>query len=200
MIRIGFVGVPGTGKTSTARGVASSCRGIENLKNIELVNEYARRYINKYGSIENLWEQVRIFEKQLEWEESIPNKIDLMITDSPLHMGFIYCSELMTNNSKDILLMNDIFKRMNKINNPPRYDIIFYLPPVLKAVDDGTRRKEHFNDEWRERNDNFIKVVFGNIFKPQRFITLTETTIEDRVKRAIEVLERQIGFGTQNMF
>ena len=88
MIRIGITGVPGSGKTTLARSVASVYRN--KLKRAELVSEYARRYISKHGNITFLWEQYRILEKQLEWENSV--KADILISDSPVHLGFLYAS------------------------------------------------------------------------------------------------------------
>jgi broad-specificity NMP kinase len=67
MKRIGFVGVPGVGKTSTARALTAYCRQNE-FKNIELVAEYARRFISKYGDIDTMSDQFRVTEKQIEWD------------------------------------------------------------------------------------------------------------------------------------
>ena len=64
MLRIGIVGVPGAGKTTWARLIASECRSIDKLKSVELVSEYARRYLSKHSSIDSLFEQYRILEKQ----------------------------------------------------------------------------------------------------------------------------------------
>ena len=66
MIRVGFTGVPGAGKTSTARALVSKLRSIEGFKRVELVQEYARRYISKHGSMTGLWEQYRIINKQVQ--------------------------------------------------------------------------------------------------------------------------------------
>jgi nicotinamide riboside kinase len=167
MLKIGFTGVPGSGKTSLSRIVASKCRGINNLKNVELVQEYARRYISKHGEITSLMEQYRVLEKQYEWETSVCNdKLDLMLTDSPIFLGFIYCCDLPKNNSKEIMFFNDIFKKMVKLNYPiSRYDIIFHLEPTIKPVDDGIRSSLQFNEKWREKANLMIKATF-NIFKP----------------------------------
>lgn len=112
MLKVGFIGVPGAGKTSTARGLAALCRRNDKLSKVELVSEYARRYITKQGPIDTITDQFRIIEKQLEWEESIAPETDLMITDSPIHLGFLYALELRKlDNPKDIMYLNDIFKK-----------------------------------------------------------------------------------------
>lgn len=95
LIKVGVVGVPGSGKTTLARALASKCRTIDQLKNVELVSEYARRYLSKHGKITSVSEQYRILEKQSEWEDSVCNsKLDIMITDSPIFLGFLYSCEL----------------------------------------------------------------------------------------------------------
>jgi len=171
MIRVGITGVPGSGKTTLARSLSSKCRGEDQLKNVELINEYARRYISKHGLITSILEQYRILEKQCEWEDSVCNdNLDLMITDSPVFLGFLYCTELSKSNSKEIMFFNDIFKKMVKLNFPePRYDIIFHLPPFFKPVEDGVRAEEHFQDSWREKSDSMIISIF-QIFKPRIFV------------------------------
>lgn len=193
MIRVGITGVPGAGKTSLARSITSSCRRRTGLNKIELVSEYARRYISKHKSIEFMWEQHRIMQKQLEWENSIPQEnTDIIITDSPVPLGFLYAMELQTNNPKDIMLYNDIFKAMSKLNeNFPRYDLIFHLPPVIKPIDDGVRDSTYFDDEWRKKSDVKIQFLF-EIFKPKSFIIIEENDIEDRRNKCIEYIMKEI--------
>jgi nicotinamide riboside kinase len=188
-VRIGFCGIPGTGKTSTARALAAMCRKIEKFKRVELVSEYARRYIFKYGSEGiNLTDQYKIMEKQIEWESSIPEETDLIITDSPVHLGFIYALELRKDSYKDAMYINDIFKRLNKINAPEkRYDVVFYLPPILDPIKDGIRHEAQFTPEWREKADWRIKYVF-DLFPPKHFIELKSTELLDRVDESLKVL------------
>ncbi len=194
MIRIGIVGVPGSGKTSLCRGVVSACRGISALSRIELVSEYARRYISKHGHIESIWEQYRIMEKQIEWEDSIPSgKTDILITDSPIHMGFLYATEVLTNKPKDIMVYNDIFKKLSKLSeHRPRYNIIFHLTPVLNPIDDGVRAKEHLDPLWRADADRHIKFIFELLFKPKHIYVIDNVNMEYRINFIIETLKDTI--------
>jgi nicotinamide riboside kinase len=190
MIKIGIVGVPGSGKTTLSRAIASKCRGIEGLKNVELVQEYARRYISKHGDISSILEQYRILKKQEEWENSVFNeKLDIMLTDSPLWLGWIYCCDLPKTNSKEIMFFNDVFKEMVKLNYPkPRYDVIFHLSPDLKPIDDGIRPIQHFDEDWRKEADLMIKATMI-IFKPAHFYILEQKELDQRTKFCIETIK-----------
>lgn len=191
MIRIGLCGVPGSGKTTLSRSIAAACRGVEGLKHVELVQEYARRYLSKYGAIESILEQYRILEKQFEWEQSVCNdKLDIMITDSPIFMGFLYCTELPKSNSKEIMFFNDIFKKMVKLNYPtPRYDAIFHLCPTVKPIDDGIRPEQHFDEEWRKKADMMIRATM-EIFKPKTFFVMEQETLEQRTEFCIGMIKK----------
>jgi nicotinamide riboside kinase len=189
MIRVGFTGVPGAGKTSTARALAAFCRSNEKLKRVELISEYARRYITKYGPIDHLADQYKIMEKQTEWEDQVPkDNTDLIITDSPIHLGWLYVLEYGLNRQKDIMYANDIFKKLNKANYPSRYDIVFHLPPKFEPVVDGVRPELHFDPTWRSEADAMIRFIFKQ-FKPKEFIVLNSTSMSDRIHECMECLE-----------
>ena len=193
MLRIGITGVPGSGKTTLSRAVAASCRGIDQLKRIELVNEYARRYISKHGEITSIFEQYRILKKQLEWEDSVCNdKLDILITDSPVFLGFLYCIKLPKTSSKEVMFFNDIFKEMVKLNYPEaRYDIIFHLNPILKPIDDGIRKSEYLDQAWRDKSNILIKATM-EIFKPKKFHEIEISDLDQRVNFCIDTIKKEI--------
>ena len=191
MIRVGFTGVPGSGKTSTARALVSQLRDVDGFRQVELVQEYARRYISKHGHMESLWEQYRILSKQIEWEDSVvTNKLNIMVTDSPIFLGFIYAVDFHKKTSKDLIVFNDVFKTLSKLNYPnARYDVIFHLPPVIAAIDDGVRAKNHLDNNWRKEADEMIRSTL-KIFPPKKYIEVKSTSLSDRVDECISILKK----------
>lgn len=188
--RIGFVGTPGSGKSTLARAVAAS--GHNKLRCVELVAEYARRFLTKYGQVESPADQYKITQKQIEWENAVSPETEVIITDSPIYMGFLYALNLRDlNNPKHTMYINDTFKCMNKINCPQRYDIIFHLPPAWKPHKDGVRSSEHFEDEWRSSADDMIRFIF-KLFPPQKFISLNKISLEERVEECLYYIEEYL--------
>lgn len=189
MIKIGFSGIPCTGKTSTARAFAIAARELDGISKIELVSEYARSYISKHKSIEHIWEQYRIINKQTCWENSLPSSVDLMVTDSPLPLAFLYACDAHVAGSKNDMVLSDIFKLILEESTERPYDIVFHLPPFAIPLEgDGVRPELHLQDEWRKESDDFIRSSFKQ-FKPKYFFIVEENSIEARVKFCINKLK-----------
>jgi len=196
-IRVGLTGLPGSGKTTLARGLAANFVG----KNVEISQEYARKYINKYGFIKEIWEQQRIMAKQLEWETNIPSDVELFISDSPIQICFAYSQMLRTfdpeNFDKENMLLNDMYELINKLNSPSIYDVVFYLPlPFEGAVkkdgeeglDDGTREPKNFEIEWQNDMEKSIIATFETVFPSGHFIRIESNNLADRTKECDKIL------------
>ena len=184
----GLSGVPGSGKTTLARALSSKMRHIERLNNVELVSEYARRYISKHGLMESLWEQYRCISKQIEWEDSV--LCDIMITDSPIYLGLLYASEYDHTSPKNSMCYNDIFKMLVKTCiNKPRYDLIIHLDPVYEPVQDNVRASNHFDPAWRNDNNEFIKILFTKMFRPSKLLILNDLDMDKRINKGIKLIQ-----------
>ena len=176
MLKIGFSGIPSTGKTTLARETASLLKA--DYPVIEIVSEYARMYKVKYGEIETVQDQFRILDKQIEWEDEIAPKTEVLITDSPIFIGFLYALDVRnTESQKDTMWLNDLFRKMCKYNTPLRYDVIFHLPPV-EAVNDSVRNPEHLTESWRREADSLMKSLF-KIFPAKNFIELGSRDLQE---------------------
>lgn len=181
VFRVGFSGVPCTGKTSTARVLAGVAR--QKLNSVELVDEYARKFIRDQGAIESIQDQALILDKQVSREDQFNEKI--IITDSPIFLGFMYCLDLKTDKKGDELYLNHVFEKMNTLNRGRRYDIIFHLNPVINPHNDGIRLKNQLNDTWREEANNALFFVW-KLFPPKKIYIIDETELHKRVDFCME--------------
>lgn len=184
MIKVGISGIPGSGKSTLARALAGSFCG---KKSVELVSEYAREYLSKHKKIDIIWEQLWVTEKQIEREENIVQNVEILITDSPIYLGFLFASDLVDfKNKKDLVAYNELFEKLINLNN--RYDYIFHLNPDIKPVKDGVRPAEHFDEVWRLHANSSILSNF-KVFGQDNVIEIKNDNIDERISKCLEVLK-----------
>lgn len=104
----------------------------------ELVTEFIREELNRGFKLGSVADQFRIYMKQKEREDIIPDEINIMITDSPIYLSLYYALDYArradNQNDENILfLFEQIFKERN------RYDILILLKRTKEYVSDGTR-------------------------------------------------------------
>lgn len=108
MIVVNLFAGPGSGKSTTCAGLFSKLKlaGI----NCEMVLEYAKELVWE-NSLETLDDQIYIFSQQLHKLNRLKDKVDVIITDSPLLLSIIY-------NKSNSLYFNRLVKeQFNKFNN-----------------------------------------------------------------------------------
>jgi nicotinamide riboside kinase len=186
MLKIGVSGVPSCGKTTLARKLAGSLREKTQYKTIELVSEYARSYITQYGPLKSIYEQLIIFQRQLDKEKKIHNGTEILITDSPIFLSFSYATELLDHNDpKQIKVVTELFESMMKLNIGRRYDIIFHLLPTTTPIKDGVREEHQLDPKWREEQNARILACF-DLFKPKNLIILKSSSLDNRLEECIQ--------------
>lgn len=189
MLKIGFSGLPSTGKTTLAEAVYHELKKSVDLSSVALVEEYARSYIRMYGTLENIWEQSRILDIQIEWEKhAYESYMDIILCDSPIQLAFLYANELNGGSVKEQIVLSDIFNKINKITTDSPYDIIFHLPEDgIPIILDDVRDEIIMDKKWRVEADRFTKLLFM-MFKPREFNIINSSALSDRVIEVIEVI------------
>jgi nicotinamide riboside kinase len=137
MIKVALAGAQDTGKTTVARMMSGnlSSRGILT----HYVQEFARDYIPKAGSIDSLAEELFLLEQQAKREKETPGKMQVMITDSPVFLAYIYSTlmvDLRRISKKDVMMLGRIY---DKVLDHGGYDLVILLPIKWAAADDGVR-------------------------------------------------------------
>lgn len=152
-MKVGFIGGPGAGKSTTSAGLFTACknRGIT----VELVQEYARDQLNRGWSPKCIGDQHRILDEQRRKEAIIPDTIDVLITDSPTILSYLYA---LKNNdvqdTSDIMAMTALYETF--LTDMHNYDILVLLKRTKPYVDDGTRSQ---TAEESDRIHEEIKVL-----------------------------------------
>ena len=187
MKRIGFSGLPGVGKTSIARAVSAK---LSSKYSVELISEYARSYINEHQYPKHLWEQIIIFEKQLEWETKISDKTDIMITDSPIFLGFVYSLQFERISMKDDMLLNNLFAKMLSINRPIRYDLIIHIKDSKDEITkDGIRPELHHENLWRQETESLMINVLKQMFRPKLLKITSNVNFDEKISESIDFIK-----------
>lgn len=85
---INLFGGPGSGKSTTAAGLFHLMK--LNEMNVELVTEYAKdlTWEERFGTLAN--DQLYVFAKQQKRLQVLKNKVNYVVTDSPLILSLIY--------------------------------------------------------------------------------------------------------------
>jgi nicotinamide riboside kinase len=111
-IIVNLFGGPGSGKSTTAAGL------FHKLKlagyNCELVTEFAK-HITWKEDFNTLKNQIYVFAKQHDRMFHLKDKVDVIITDSPIIMGLSYCNWDIVSKSLEQLVVDE-FNRDDAIN------------------------------------------------------------------------------------
>ena len=171
MIVINLFAGPGSGKSTTCAGVFSKLKlaGV----NCEMSLEYVKDKIWE-NSLNVLDDQIYVFGKQFHRLNCLKDKVDVVITDSPILLSIIYNNE-MSKYLDDLIV--EQFRRFNNLN--------YYLV-----------RDESFNQTGRVHNleesiekDNKIKIMLNKygISYTTVYKNNSVDTIIDDVMKAIHL-------------
>jgi nicotinamide riboside kinase len=186
MIKVGFCGGPGSGKTCLARAVANKFCMDGYIA--EYVSEYARFHISQctrapHNAPRDLLHQQLILQNQLQWEDAVQLSAEFMITDSPIITGAVYAylvADFQNHNQKTFY-----FQYYQKIVDlKDRYDYLFFLPSdVIEFQSDGLRTQ----DIERAR-DIGERIKAFMTFHSIRWYEVKSVALEDRVKECCSIV------------
>mgnify|MGYP005853961973 CR=1 FL=1 len=154
---VGFIGGPCTGKTTLAHAVLESLN-IKGLK-AEWANEFVTDDIQENGPPHldyYIYEQYRFLFHQNRREESAKQNADIVLTDAPLILGYLYTLQ---NTSKHTHgRQNQFFEELKKlfVEDKNRYQHLYLLKREFDFEDNGIRFHSHKESI---AFDNFIRTT-----------------------------------------
>jgi nicotinamide riboside kinase len=140
MIRVALIGAQDAGKTTLARLLTGlfSAEGYLTYH----VAEYCRDYLqkSKASTPPTLPEELNIIHEQIKREKEVPKEVQLVVTDSPICLAYIYgllqCPLGVPPDMRSLIHLEKIYDRIWSAWN---YDLVFYLVPMGKPRVDGVR-------------------------------------------------------------
>ena len=133
---IGLCGAPSAGKTTTAHALRAELRGTG--ATVEAVREYARHWIERCGVPEGIFEQMLIQDGQTKWERQAQGIYDVVISDSPRWLSYIYATALFhVEDTKSHLALVRLYELALRALKD--YNRIYLLPPPVCVSQDRVR-------------------------------------------------------------
>lgn len=154
---IGFIGAPGSGKTTLACSMKEYI--IKYDLSADICTECAREHIFRHGHPVDLGSNFYITLTQQEREDALlEGTNDFIFTDSPVWLSYIYALLIVQNfpvsDSPDILAH---LYRSFVLDAADRYEKVFYICGRDEIEDDGCRDMDA-NERISEIIDGFVKV------------------------------------------
>lgn len=140
MIVVNLFAGPGSGKSTTCAGLFSKLKlaGI----NCEMALEYAKELVWE-NSLETLDDQIYIFSQQLHRLNRLKDKVDVIITDSPLLLSTIYNKEYSWAFTE---LVHEQFNKFNNINYFIKRDESFNPAGRIQNIEEALEKDEEIYD------------------------------------------------------
>lgn len=163
-IVLGLCGPPSAGKTTVAQLLRWKLKDYPCSR--EVPREYARHYLEKYGAITNIHQQLLIYDGQTKSEKQIGNNYDITISDSPRFLSYIYSKRFFNyedNHSRAALVR--IYELALECLQD--YNRIYLLPPATELIKDGIRTQSTQEAEYLFED---IKIFLQTHFNDKTFI------------------------------
>ena len=135
-LRIGIVGSPSAGKTTTAHLVRHKLTAYPYSR--EVVREYARHFIERFGPMTTVAEQWHVYDGQTKWEQQAEDVYQITLSDSPRFLPYLYSLQYLDHsNGRDVAIVTRLYElAVLSLND---YARIYVLQPNLDVEQDGVR-------------------------------------------------------------
>jgi len=136
--RIGIAGGPSSGKTSVAKELSLKLNNQYGANSSDVV-EYATSFIQKMKRYPNFQDQSWICMKQFEREDTISRTANIVLSDCPVFISYIYAQRSMRGNTSTSFTdyaLQALYKR--SIHSLDLYDK-FYLLDTINYRENGVR-------------------------------------------------------------
>ena len=186
--RIAFAGAQDTGKTTIAKELSSRFKTRNYIT--EYIDEAARFYVGRWRQpIMGVADQLFLIDKQLDKEQAIAPKCQIVFYDSPLFLGYAY-TLLNWNDIKTVRDIDMLVHIYEKILINGRYDLIFYLKPFRVPVDDGIRTKALTSQN--SKIDLMIKSYLD--LHNLEYVTIDATTVAERIETIDVMIKKFLSY------
>ena len=173
---IGICGAPSSGKTTTAHLLRHKLSGRGFSR--EVVREYARHFIERYGQITTILEQWHVYDGQTKWEAQAASNYDLVISDSPRFLPYIYSLNFFDHRDPKCVAAALRLYELG-VSSLRDYARLYLLQPPSSVEQDGVRcQDEHDAMRLYESMrqflsshcpDLFVEVPFGGEKDPEAY-------------------------------
>jgi nicotinamide riboside kinase len=187
--KIVFVGAPGSGKSFLSNNVFTELKSKH--INSEIIHEFIRYDIQANGPMQSIWEQYRTRTKQKELEDAVPDAYDYVCIDSGTLTPYFYaCLYADFNDTRQRIVLQDMYKYLLDDIALKRYDYVFFLPAkhtyeVNKNIlNDGTRFQTQ--DETNILDDH-MSLIFGKLHKFDNVYTI-DCSLDKRVQTVLNII------------
>jgi DNA polymerase III delta prime subunit len=165
---VGFMGAPGTGKTTMACAMKEYLMG----KNVssDVCTEYAREFCFQFGIPSHPYAQYRVGTQQIIREDRLlRGTCEYIFSDSPVWLGYVYglINMKLEYNEEIRTILSDIYDQF-VINQIERYHKVFLLRNS-NPLDDGCRDMD--------MNNHIANVIEGFVSSHKHILPIVEVNI-----------------------
>ena len=181
--KVNVIGAPSSGKTTLCTGIEYELKSMH--VNVDSSREYARQYINVYGWPETVGEQFILFENQDRRDIAIAEKADILLSDSPGPVHYVFGVQLLKSKLKDYTKIDYKFLEelfIKCLQKTMWFDLILVLNPLDFVTKDGTR-KEEMADIYRLHD-----ALIGFLNLHQIPYVVLDGTLKEKVEKGLKVI------------